>query len=305
MLETVVLVAAGLAATILLIFLVVGERGWFRPSTWTFLQASGFRLRTLHGYVYGRFTPQYVRALFRMQRADVPATDSRPVRWLADRYHGKVLTHEHARAIVTLDQAIERLDLEQIVPFPIARDLVLSASPDVVVYECVCRHGRDTHCSPTQVCMVIGKPMTDFVLEHQPDKARRIDPAGALDLLEAEHARGHVHSAWFKDAMLGRFYAICNCCKCCCGGIATMRSGVRMMAASGFVSEIDRDLCVDCGDCIEACPFEALARNGDGVVRDFERCMGCGVCEAACATGAMTLVRDERKGVPLDVRALA
>lgn len=84
-----------------------------------------------------------------------------------------------------------------------------------------------------------------------------------------------------------------------------MRSGVRMMAASGFVSEIDRDLCVDCGDCIEACPFEALARNGDGVVRDFERCMGCGVCEAACATGAMTLVRDERKGVPLDVRALA
>jgi len=37
----------------------------------------------------------------------------------------------------------------------------------------------------------------------------------------------------------------------------------------------------------------------------WEDCMGCGVCEGQCATGAVTLVRDERKGVPLDVRALA
>jgi ferredoxin len=33
--------------------------------------------------------------------------------------------------------------------------------------------------------------------------------------------------------------------------------------------------------------------------------MGCGACEVTCATGAITLARDERKGTPLDVRALA
>jgi ferredoxin len=33
--------------------------------------------------------------------------------------------------------------------------------------------------------------------------------------------------------------------------------------------------------------------------------MGCGACEVKCSTGAITLVRDGRKGVPLDVRALA
>ena len=33
--------------------------------------------------------------------------------------------------------------------------------------------------------------------------------------------------------------------------------------------------------------------------------MGCGVCLGRCPNEAMTLVRDERKGIPLDVRMLA
>ena len=84
-----------------------------------------------------------------------------------------------------------------------------------------------------------------------------------------------------------------------------MRAGTPMMASSGYVAELDRELCTKCGDCVEACPFEALAQNGDGVMHDWERCLGCGVCEATCKTGAITLERDERKGIPLDVRTLA
>jgi Pyruvate/2-oxoacid:ferredoxin oxidoreductase delta subunit len=153
--------------------------------------------------------------------------------------------------------------------------------------------------------MLVGKPMTDFVLEHQPGSAHRISQVEALELLEAEHARGHVHSAWFKDAMLDRFYAICNCCKCCCGGLTMMRRGVNMVASSGYVAEIDQALCANCGDCVEACPFDALSRESGALQRDWEKCMGCGVCEVKCATGAVSLVHDERKGIPLDVRALA
>jgi hypothetical protein len=26
----------------------------------------------------------------------------------------------------------------------------------------------------------------------------------------------------YKDAMLGRFYAICNCCSCCCGAMEAL-----------------------------------------------------------------------------------
>jgi|SRR5271157_4006742 len=297
-----VLVAAALSA--LLFFWLRGERGRLRPSTREFLRQSGFGLNTLHGYVYLRWIRPYIGTLVRLPDPRTSATFARGAGWLAQHYHGKVLTEEHARAIVTLNREIPLQDLEQIVPFPVARNLVLNGPPDVVAFECVCRHVRTTHCQPTQVCMAVGKPFTNFTLEHHPNDARRLTQAEALELLETEHQRGHVHSAWFKDAMLGRFYAICNCCQCCCGGIEKMRQGVRMMAGSGYVAEIDAALCANCDTCLEACPFGALSRNDGGIRRDWELCMGCGVCEVSCAAGAISLARDERKGVPLDVRTL-
>jgi heterodisulfide reductase subunit A-like polyferredoxin len=63
-------------------------------------------------------------------------------------------------------------------------------------------------------------------------------------------------------------------------------------------------LCVACGACENICPFQAVHVNGTSVV-DWERCMGCGVCVDHCPQQAMTLARDERQGVPLDMRALA
>ena len=127
----------------------------------------------------------------------------------------------------------------------------------------------------------------------------------ALQLLEEEHQRGHLHSAWFKDVMLNRFYAICNCCKCCCGGIEAMtRRGMPMMASSGYVSKIDTSLCNACGACVKACSFEALSLNDTSAELDWEKCMGCGVCVSKCPEDAVSLVRDEKKGVPLDVRVL-
>jgi Pyruvate/2-oxoacid:ferredoxin oxidoreductase delta subunit len=297
--------ALGLALlSVLALFFFLGEQGKFHRSTWAYFRQSGVHLRTLHGYIYARWTQQYIDALFRMATNKPGA--SKGDFWLARHYHGKILTHEHARCIVNLNHPIERTNLDQILPYPIARDLILQAPPEIVAYECVCRNGRRTHCEPTQVCMVVGKPFTDFVLEHHPGKSRRLTREAALQLLEEEHQRGHVHSAWFKDAMMNRFYAICNCCKCCCGGIRQMAvNGVPMVTSSGYIAQVDTAVCAQCGDCVELCPFLAITQNAEGVAHDWNRCLGCGVCEAKCQTGAITLVRDERKGVPLDVRALS
>jgi ferredoxin len=153
--------------------------------------------------------------------------------------------------------------------------------------------------------MAIGQPFVDFTLEHNPHSSRRLTQAEALDILEAEHERGHLHSAWFKDLCLNRFFAICNCCKCCCGGIEAMiKYGVPMMVPSGYVAYTDKDLCTGCGTCADACPFGALSIKGDENVLDWDKCMGCGVCVEKCPNGAMSLVRDEGKGLPLDVRLL-
>ena len=145
----------------------------------------------------------------------------------------------------------------------------------------------------------------DFILNQHPHTSRRIGQQEAVELIEAEHKRGHIQTAWFKDAMGGRFYAMCNCCKCCCFGMEAMaKYGVPMVAPSGYVAQVDEAVCGACATCEEVCPFEAIKMKETAVV-NWETCMGCGVCVGRCPSEAMTLVRDERKGVPLDVRMLA
>ena len=285
-----------------------GER-WrpLRPSTWKFMKEGGLRrilnLQTIHGYVYGRWTNQYVSLLI---NKIFPRLN--PVRkiWLSEHYHAKVLTHEQAHSIITNDKDIPLHDLEQIIPYKIARNIVLKGPPDVAVYECSCRHARENPCQPTQVCMVVGQPFVDFILEHNPKSSRKLTQTEALELLQSEHERGHLHTAWFKDACLDRFYSICNCCKCCCGGIEAMvKYDIPLMASSGYVAQLDNDICTACGTCIDVCPFNALSENEICVAIDWELCMGCGICVELCPNEAISLVLDEKKGVPLDVRLLA
>jgi hypothetical protein len=224
---------------ILLGFLLLGERGRLvLPASRKMLRELNgrqiFSLHALHAYIYGRWTAQYVSFFLNY----VPGFYRVMLtKLLPDRYHAKVLTHDHATAIITLNKDIPLRDLEQVIPYPKARKLVLQAPPEVAVYECPCRHARPDPCLPTQVCMVIGQPFVDFILEHHPKTSRKITQAEALEILAGEHERGHVHTAWFKEDCLGRFYAICNCCKCCCGGIEVMRGdGAPIFASSGYVS---------------------------------------------------------------------
>jgi len=308
MLRTVIFIVIGALLTGILVLWLFGER-WrlLRRSSWTFLKQAGLRRilngSALHGYAYGRWIKEYIYLLLYHV---LPRLGPKGKKWLSGHYHGKVLTPEHARAIITLDKDIPLRDLEQIIPYPMARNLVLKGPPDVAVFQCGCREVRDNPCQPIQVCMVVGQPFVDFVLEHHPKSSRRLTQTEALELLEAEHKRGHLHSAWFKDVMLDRFYAICNCCKCCCGGIEAMvKYGAPTMVSSGYVAKVDEANCTVCGTCVEACAFSALSLDDVALKVNWEKCMGCGVCVGQCTSEAMSLVRDEKKGIPLDVRVLA
>jgi ferredoxin len=256
-------------------------------------------INALHSYVYIRWPYQYIDIAVNKL---LPHMTPEFKRWWADHYHGKVLTTELARRIITLDHEIKRTDLERIIPYPTARDIVLKGPPNVVLLDCPCRAARENPCQPIDVCMIVGSGA--FTLEHHPHRSRRVSQDEALEILEAEHQRGHVHTAYFKDACDNRFYAICNCCACCCGGLnAMVKHAVPMVASSGYVAEVDEEACIGCGDCETACPFEAIALAPTAIV-NWEKCMGCGVCEGQCEMEAMTLVIDERKGFPLDVSAI-
>jgi Pyruvate/2-oxoacid:ferredoxin oxidoreductase delta subunit len=285
---------------------LIGERGKvLMPSTKNFFQQGGVKrflsLSTLHGYIYMRWQKAYLSAFI---NTIGPNSSQSARRWWSDQYHAKVLTDQQAKTIVTVQENIPYRDLEQVIPYPVARDIVLSAPAKITVYECGCRLARQTHCIPTQVCMFIGEPFASFMLEHHPTESKALSQAEALELLRSEHERGHIHTAWFKNAMLDRFYVICNCCKCCCGGIETMvKYGIPMMASSGYVATVDETLCSACGACADFCAFGAIILDEQSVI-DWEKCVGCGVCVDQCPNDALTLTRDEKKGIPLEMKVL-
>lgn len=301
-----IIALAGLIAALWLF----GERGAaLRPSTRAYLRGMGgwralLAPRFWEGYAYMRWSNQYISAARRWLFPRVKDGSAENPLW-ASVYHGKVVPTETAQKLIAVGQDIPLQTLsEQIVPHAVARDIVLQGGPEIAVYNCPCRAGVEHPCQPIDVCMIVGQPFVDFVLEHNPGSARRISTEEAVALLQAEHDRGHVHSVYFKDLMLNRFYAICNCCPCCCAGIQAMKEcGVPMVIPSGYVAAIEADACVACGDCAAACPFDAITVDSSAAV-DWAACMGCGVCEDRCAIGAITLVRDERRGAPLEVAAL-
>lgn len=53
---------------------------------------------------------------------------------------------------------------------------------------------------------------------------------------------------------------------------------------------VDRDLCVDCGACVEECESGAL-ENQDGTVQSIpEKCTDCGDCIEVCPSDALKKV---------------
>ncbi len=275
----------------------------------------------LHGYVYGRWPYHYIglatgeRLAPRLLRPPLAALAGLlarshgkegidPKRAFADRYHGKVVPTEAAEELVTLDRPIELRGLEQIIPYRTARDIVLQDPDHIVALECPCRSVRENPCLPLDVCLIVGEPFAGFVADHHPEKARWISQSEAVEILRAERDRGHVHHAFFKDAMLGRFYAICNCCSCCCGAMQAWRSGTPMLVSSGYTALVDAGRCVACGTCAEACPFDAISVGDESATIDEARCMGCGVCISKCEQEAVSLARNLEKAEPLEIRRL-
>jgi ferredoxin len=274
----------------------------------------------LHGYVYGRWTYLYIGIgtgehwlaktvvpwLTRLSKI-IPQRKPKPAEQpatFADTYHGKVVPLEAATRLVMVNEDIQLTNLEKVIPYTKARDIILQNPSHILALECPCRSARENPCLPLDVCLIVGDPFASFVEEHHPRRSRRISPEEAVDILRAEDERGHVHHAFFKDAMLGRFYAICNCCECCCGAIQSHQHGTPMLASSGYLCQVDESLCISCGECQAACPFGALSQGELVCQVDRQACMGCGVCVSKCSQGALSLELEPSRGIPLEINEL-
>jgi len=299
---------------------------FIKPSTQAFIDEArktpGYSFFDfIHGYVYGRWPYLYIgigkgehplskyfaplagffdRLVIKKKKDESP-TDSIS---FADTYHGKAVPLETAKKLVLIDEEIKIPDLEQVIPYKRARSIVMKNPDHIVALDCPCRVAKENPCLPLDVCLIVGDPFASFIREHQPERSRWITRDEAIQILKDEDERGHVHHVFFKDAMLERFYAICNCCECCCGAMHAHHNGIPMLASSGYVSQVDEDLCISCADCVDYCQFGALEMGDLSMQINYEKCMGCGVCVDKCQQGAIVLERDETKGVPLKICAL-
>jgi MinD superfamily P-loop ATPase len=53
------------------------------------------------------------------------------------------------------------------------------------------------------------------------------------------------------------------------------------------VYEIDQEKCKKVGDCVTACPVEAIEKKDDGKFNVSDDCTDCGACEPACDAKAI------------------
>jgi Fe-S-cluster-containing hydrogenase component 2 len=51
-------------------------------------------------------------------------------------------------------------------------------------------------------------------------------------------------------------------------------------------------VCTQCGECIEACPQDAISKDNDVVKIDSGKCVGCGLCAEACPYNVITLINN-------------
>lgn len=225
----------------------------------------------LHSYVYARWPYTYIAVgngehpivkkllpIFRTWRRIFPGKKPRKgprpsttqaSGTIANSYQGKVIPFKPARDLVMVNKPINLPDLEQVIPYVRTRAIIQHNPGHILLVKCPCRMSKEEPCLPVDVCMVIGDPFVGFIEQHYPSRSRRITQEEACDILEKEDDRGRVHHAFFSEMMLGRFYAICNCCSCCCSAMKAHRRGTPMLASSGYVAQVDEIKCISCNEC--------------------------------------------------------
>jgi NADPH-dependent glutamate synthase beta subunit-like oxidoreductase/NAD-dependent dihydropyrimidine dehydrogenase PreA subunit len=128
------------------------------------------------------------------------------------------------------------------------------------VSDCSCRTARKVmgegcgHLAE-DMCIQMGHAAEYYI---RTGRGREITREEAFEIIKRAEENGLMHQIPNLDGS-GKTHAICNCCGCSCLALrtASMFKNVDMVR-SNYVSHVDKDKCVACGECVEACPVNAL-----------------------------------------------
>lgn len=92
------------------------------------------------------------------------------------------------------------------------------------------------------------------------------------------------------DQCIGCMFCMLACARTIYKTFSVERSALRIRTAGGFQSHFLADICVGCQEpaCASVCPTEALtAREGGGIRLNRDACIRCTKCQDACPVKAI------------------
>jgi len=128
------------------------------------------------------------------------------------------------------------------------------------VSDCSCRTSREAMgegCGHLKedMCIQMGHAAEYYI---RTGRGREITKDEAFEIIKRAEENGLMHSIPNTDGP-GKTHAICNCCGCGCFSMRIANMFVNPdMVRSNYVSKVDKDKCVACGECVENCPSNAL-----------------------------------------------
>ncbi len=181
------------------------------------------------------------------------------------------------------------------VPVPMKHVVRLIRALDgpISVGDCRCRLAKKTCHHPMQTDLVF-RTGAEAWLWAFPENYRLISKDEAINIVKECNRLGMFPMVFIhcSSARHVNEYVICNCCTCGCKVHLLNRTVGQQyfpLPDGGFRSFVQSDMCNGCGECVHACPFDAISMGDQAA--EINGCFGCGVCEAVCPTGALEVRR--------------
>jgi ferredoxin len=178
------------------------------------------------------------------------------------------------------------LKSESILPYDDVR-AILSDSKTFRLHDCICKVEQDFM---GRTCTFPKRSCLSFSQYERPHTKDDISKEEALTFLDETEKMGLVHTVSNIEEGVGY---VCNCCGCCCAILRSITEwGIEnSVAYANYYSQIDPEVCNDCGICIERCQVHAIVEKDGIPFVQKEKCIGCGLCVTGCPNDAARLER--------------